>query len=377
MTTAQGATPVKHESPTLIDYRAQNGRVLLTLDTHTMQATHLQFQDTAHEPAHYVLELSGTTAGAMLGTSPWLVHVLGADDVQMLINIAAAGSTEGVLGYLTAVLENQSRHQNQRWHMLRALRAGLSAEIEHRAIEEPQTPLYVAHPESGIGAGNYRLYLTAPENPYGSADVDQHTSRRAPARAHLLICESVADDHELVLVEELDWPLVSTAMPANQRMLDALAESPVLIEQLILASLSAEADDAQRMVAHVQSRLNVGINYALSSLAVIGYPERTTEAAPAPITITASQVVTGQPVWECDILTCYPDAARYQVSLKRLRRHDAALARAIDKDALAEAVTQTQWLRLKPQNMSESRLRAALSDICADLIQEAAETLEA
>lgn len=387
MKNTHSITPFPHESPTLIDYSTADGTIVLTLDTETMRATSVHLQDTVYdlgdtEPDECVLDLSGTKAATVLGSSPWMIHSLDTNDVRQIISIASAGVNDGALGYLMGVLE---RPAQRRWDLrgpqLRALRAGLSVGTEHRVIEEPETALYVAHANNSVnGNEDYMLYLTAPENPYGNPDVAQHTSRHAPSHVTLLICEPVGDITNRVLAQ-LDWPLVSTAMPENQRALDALAESPVLIEQLILSAHSDQAEDAQRMVTEAQSRLGSQMAYALSSLVIINYPESESASGygdtQKSITITPSEHVIGKPARQCDIMTCYPESARYQVSLERLRRHGAALARAIDKEKLTEAVAQTQWLHEEQASMSESRFRAALSDICCDLIQDAAETLEA
>lgn len=389
MKNTHGITAFPHESPTLIDYSAANGTIVLTLDTETMRATSVHLQDTVYglddtKPDECILDLSGTKAATMLGSSPWMIHSLNTNDVHQIISIASAGVDDGALGYLTGVLERPAQRattRDLRGPQLRALRAGLSVDTERPVIKEPETALYVAHANNSVnGNEDYMLYLTAPENPYGNPDVAQHTSRHAPSHVTLLICEPVGDITNRVLAQ-LDWPLVSTTMPENQRALDALAESPVLIEQLILAAHSDQAEDAQRMVTETQSRLGSQMTYALSSLVIINYPE--SEAASEcgdtqkSITITPSEHVIDKPARQCDIVTCYPESARYSVSLERLRRHDAALARAIDKEKLTEAVAQTQWLHEEQASMSESRFRAALSDICCDLIQDAAETLEA
>lgn len=387
MKNTRSITPVPHESPTLIDYSTADGTIVLTLDTETMRATSVHLQDTVYdlgdtEPDECVLDLSGTKTATVLGSSPWMIHSLDTNDVRQIISIASAGVDDGALGYLMGVLERpDQRRWNLRGAQLCALRAGLSVGTEHPVIEEPETALYVAHANnSANGNEDYMLYLTAPENPYGNPDVAQHTSRHAPSHVTLLICEPVGDITNRVLAQ-LDWPLVSTAMPENQRALDALAESPVLIEQLILAAHSDQAEDAQRMVTEAQSRLGSQMTYALSSLVIINYPESEIASecgdTQKSITITPSERVIGKPARPCDIVTCYPESARYLLSLERLRRHDAALARAIDKEKLTEAVAQTQWLHEEQASMSESRFRAALSDICADLIQDAAETLEA
>lgn len=390
MKNTHSITPVPHESPTLIDYSTADGTIVLTLDTETMHATSVYLQNTVYDvydldntkPNECILELSGTTTAVILGSNPWMIHSLNTNDVRQIISIASAGVNNGALGYLTGVLE---RPDQRRWDLrgpqLRALRAGLSIDTEHPVIEEPETALYVAHANnSANGNEDYMLYLTAPENPYGNPDVAQHTSRHAPSHVTLLICEPVGDITNRVLAQ-LDWPLVSTTMPENQRALDALAESPVLIEQLILAAHSDQAEDAQRMVTEAQSRLGSQMAYALSSLVIINYPESEIASecgdTQKSITITPSEHVIGKPARQCDIVTCYPESARYLLSLERLRRHGAALARAIDKEKLTEAVAQTQWLHEEQASMSESRFRAALSDICADLIQDAAETLEA
>lgn len=389
MKNTHSITPVPHESPTLIDYSTADGTTVLTLDTETMRATSVHLQDTVYdlgetEPDECVLDLSNTKAATVLGSSPWMIHSLDTNDVRQIISIASAGVNDGALGYLMGVLERPAQRattRDLRGPQLRALRAGLSVDTEHRVIEEPETALYVAHANNSVnGNEDYMLYLTAPENPYGNPDVAQHTSRHAPSHVTLLICEPVGDITNRVLAQ-LDWPLVSTAMPENQRALDALAESPVLIEQLILAAHSDQAEDAQRMVTEAQSRLGSQMAYALSSLVIINYPESESASGygdtQKSITITPSEHVIGKPARQCDIVTCYPESARYLLSLERLRRHGAALARAIDKEKLTEAVAQTQWLHEEQASMSESRFRAALSDICCDLIQEAAETLEA